>query len=91
MLFDYNGDAGMLIDATKSPVINVKRTFENLHTSHDTWDSISIPQLKRTMRSTYNNMRDKNFMAKISSSSEEVMKKYSYEYIGNKMKGLINE
>lgn len=91
MLSEYNGYAGALVNAIESPVINVKNTFDNLFTGHDTWDYISIPELKRTMRLTYQNMQSNDFLNKVSLASQSVIENYSYEFIGHKMKELIDE
>ncbi len=91
MIMGYQGKIGALVHATESPAIGMKDTFQNLFTGHDTWNSISIPELKREMRSAYNNMRMDGFKTSVAEHSKERIQDYSYENIGLKMESLINE
>lgn len=88
---DYivDGTNGFLVQAYQEPIIGVdqKDTFTGIHTSREWWWNVDSQQLKDAMRFVYQNYNK----LKQRSSGLETARQYSYENIGNTIKGLIEK
>jgi len=72
-----------------TPVSAQKDTFENLFTGKDTWSSVDIVDLQRSMREAYS-IRNVDYISRNRKEAVALMtQKYSYTVIGNLIKSLL--
>ncbi len=73
---------GTLVSAQKSPVTGVHDSLPDLFTSYENWDSVDICEFGKAMRKVFSYGKLKY--------NPKNMYLYSYEYVGNCMKEIIN-
>jgi glycosyltransferase involved in cell wall biosynthesis len=76
---------GYLIESVENQCLVSDNPLPYLYTAQQTWMEPSLFSLREQMRKAYKQNRDKKI-----ANSESVVKKYSYENVGQEMKRIIN-
>lgn len=76
----YGG--GYLIEGVRSPVFGMNETFNQLNTAKEDWFNVDIRSMSNTMRYIYDTKQQ-------STDGTAIVKNFSYENIGNRIKELL--
>jgi glycosyltransferase involved in cell wall biosynthesis len=77
------------VSGYRKPVFGMNDTFQDLNTCEETWVEIDSEELRRVMRATYISMNEKPMDAAIRSYMLEEVSKFSYDKIGKRIKGIL--
>ncbi len=79
---------GWMVHYMLEPAFGMNDSFQDLYTGNELWASIDIPHLKECMRECYSNagLRKEKSLNGIARAYD-----FSYENVGNLMKGILNE
>jgi glycosyltransferase involved in cell wall biosynthesis len=83
---DFLGDGGYLVKSNKESCFGVLDSFPELYVGNESWDAPSINEIRRCMRSAFENKKERENKAR---AGIEQSYKYSYSNIGLLMKRTI--
>ena len=83
---DFIGDGGYLVKSRKEPCFGMLETFDELYVSNESWDSPDPIELRRCMRSAFENQKERQ-----DKKEKGISRSYDYSYssIGSIMKSTL--